>query len=144
MVDRETGCRLCRRCAAGREHTVEVVESWPVELAAWLRQHGRGQGLAPPHLPTCPGSAEEEAPPRILSPAADQTYVLLGEAEGARQSLLLKAASRARTLYWFVDGTLHATCEPMVHAFWPLESGAHTIVCSDEAGRSTSVAIEVR
>jgi len=143
-IDTKTGTRLCRRCARGRDYAVEAMQSWPVELAAWLRQHGRGHDLLPPHFPECTRRHHEEAPPRVLSPATGQTYALLEKDGGARQKLLLKAASRMERLYWFVDGTLHTTSAPLEPAFWPLERGTHTIVCSDDAGRSSSAVIEVR
>jgi membrane carboxypeptidase/penicillin-binding protein PbpC len=144
QIDEKAGVRLCPLCARGREYTVRVVESWPADLAAWLRQHGRGDNLAPPHFGGCARRDEGEAPPLILSPAAGQCYVLQENAGAARQRLLLKAASRAGKVYWFIDGALQAAGAPLEPAFWPLERGPHTILCSDGAGRCASVAIEVR
>ncbi len=63
-VDKATGARLCPRCLAGREHEVKVAESWPVELAAWFRRHGRGDSLLPPHNPHCGESDGRGDPPR--------------------------------------------------------------------------------
>jgi membrane carboxypeptidase/penicillin-binding protein PbpC len=143
-VDENVGVRLCPLCARGRDYTVKVLEVWPAELAAWLRQHGRGESLAPPHCPTCARRDEGEVPPLILSPASGQRYIFQENDGHARQRLLLKAASRAGKVYWFIDGALHTAGVPLEPAFWPLERGAHTIVCSDDAGRSSSVAIEVR
>jgi penicillin-binding protein 1C len=134
---------LCPHCAKGHDYAVRVMERWPAELAAWLRQHGRGEGLVPPHFPGCPRGAEDDAPPQILSPAASQSYLLVGDGPD-REKLLLKATSRMEKLYWFVDGSLHGTTAPLEPSFWPLQRGPHTIVCSDPAGRSASVAIEVR
>jgi penicillin-binding protein 1C len=135
--------RLCPHCATGRDYAVRVMQSWPPELAAWLRQHGQGADLVPPHFPGCPRGAEDDAPPQILSPAASQSYVLVGDGPD-REKLLLKATSRMDKLYWFIDGSLHGTTAPLEPSFWPLQRGPHTIVCSDPAGRSASVAIEVR
>ncbi len=141
-VDRATGARLCPRCVAGRECEVRVVESWPPELAAWLRQHGRGGNLVPPHNPDCAAVSPADVPPRILSPAAGQTYVLLPGA--ANQRLPLKAASHSATLYWFVDGALFATSGPLETTFWPLSLGPHTIACCDEGGKGASLSIAVK
>ncbi|HUT34061.1 MAG TPA: penicillin-binding protein 1C [Planctomycetota bacterium] len=141
-VDRTTGERLCPRCVAGREYVVRVVESWPAELAAWLRRHGRHDALPPPHNPLCATADAADAPPRILSPASGQSYILLPDA--AHQRLSLQATSRAGVLYWFVNGTLLTTSAPLEPAFWALEPGTHTVLCADEAGRSASVTICVR
>ena len=98
----------------------------------------------PPRHPACSTSGDGEAPPRVLSPAPRQTFVLLGDGEGSQQNLLLEAGSRMETLYWFVDGALFATSAPLEHTFWPLERGTHSIVCSDGAGRSSSVVVTVK
>jgi membrane carboxypeptidase/penicillin-binding protein PbpC len=120
-----------------------VVECWPEDVAAWLRLNRPGRPLVPPHLAACGRAAAGEAPPRIFSPAAGRTYLLEeGEPAGAQQ-LMLKASSRGGTLYWFVDGTLVATGAPLEPVFWPLARGAHTVVCSDEAGRSAVAAFSV-
>jgi len=141
-VDATTGVRLCPRCAGNRESAARVAECWPAELAAWLRHHGRGESLPPPHNPDCASAAPADAPPRVLSPAPGQTYVLLPDAP--HQRLALKAASRAATLYWFVNGALVATGAPLEPAFWPLRPGTHTILCADDAGQGTSLTIAVR
>jgi membrane carboxypeptidase/penicillin-binding protein PbpC len=127
---------------SGREYEVRVAESWPAELAAWLQRHGQAGDPMPPHDPRCGGADARDDPPRVLSPASGQTYMLLPDA--APQRLPLKAASRAAALYWFVDGSLVATSAPLDAAYWPLERGPHTITCADDAGRSASLAITVR
>ncbi len=143
-IDRATGASLCPLCARGRESELRLVECWPQELAAWLRQHGRGDRLAPPHWHGCRRSATDGVPPSILSPADGQTYVLLEAAHAPDERLMLKAASASRSLYWFVDGALVATGAPLVPTFWPLRRGSHTIVCADGAGRSSRLTINVR
>jgi len=142
-IDPGTGTSLCPRCVAGRNYVVRVCESWPVELAAWLRRHGHGDGLLPPHAPDCPATAPSDAPPRILAPANGQTYVLLADG-GGEQRLSLKASGGTARLYWFVNGSLFATGSPLEPAFWPLARGDHRIVCADEAGRSAAVSISVK
>jgi len=140
-LDAATGARLCPRCMAGRPHVTRVVECWPPPLAAWLRHHGQGARLAPPHNPQCPSVAATGAPPRILSPSSGQTFVLLPDAENQR--LALKAASRSPTLYWFVDGSLFATASPFEPVFWPLRPGRHTLTCSDDSGHGVSLSFTV-
>ncbi len=143
-IDTATGTCLCGRCARGRQCETRVVEAWPVEVGAWLRQHGRGRELMPPHFAGCPRGAGDGARPRVLSPTAGQRYVLLSDARRPEQQLLLKAASRSRSLYWFVDGALYATGAPLSPSFWPLARGSHTIVCADETGHHATVTIHVQ
>ncbi|HPD15587.1 MAG TPA: penicillin-binding protein 1C [Planctomycetota bacterium] len=141
-VDATTGVRLCPRCAGNHASAARVAECWPPELAAWLRHHGRGGNLPPPHNPACASVASADTPPRVLSPVPGQTYVLLADAP--HQRLTLRAASRAGTLYWFVNGVLVAAGAPLEPAFWPLRPGTHTITCADDAGLGTSLTIAVR
>jgi membrane carboxypeptidase/penicillin-binding protein PbpC len=165
-VDPATGVRLCPRCIEGHMAEDRIFEAWPVELAAWLGQHGRGEHLLPPHNSQCSGTDAKGSPPRILSPAADQTLVLLPAQEAdfgsgisdfgfqsairnpqsaiRNQRLALKASGHTAILYWFVDGSLFATGEPQASAFWPLSRGRHVITCCDDAGRSASVSIAVQ
>jgi len=140
-IDRRTGCCLCPQCAAGRSHDVRVVECWPSGVAAWLRQRDPARPLMPPHLPGCPAARIAGGGPRILSPPPARTYVATGL---SCDRLLLKAAGGGQALYWFVDGRLHATGAPLEGRFWPMERGTHTVLCTDEAGRSDSVCVVVR
>ena len=143
-IDTATGRSLCPACLSGRGHTTETLECWPENLAAWLRRHQPHRRLAPPHLATCPRAADDGARPQILSPTDGQAYVVAGDEPSSGQKLLLKATSVADVLYWFVDGALVAAVGPSEPTFWPLARGQHTIVCSDDAGRSSAVTISVQ
>jgi penicillin-binding protein 1C len=110
-----------------------IVEAWPVELAAWFRSHGQDREARAAGNPRCP--------PKIVSPASRQTYVL---ADASAQRVLLKAASGDDRVYWFIDDTLYRACSPSEQTFWPLRPGTHKIVCADEGGRAASVVIDVQ
>ena len=142
LVDAETGSSLCSHCSQGHTFTSRVAEAWPADLAAWLREQGHGQRLVPPHLESCRRGRRDGGAPRIVSPSSGERYVLLDAA--AHQKLLLKAASRSSKLYWFVDGALHTAADADTSTFWPLRSGPHTILCTDDAGQSDRVTIEVK
>ena len=136
----------------------DIVEVWPAEIDAWLRENASGRhlppegGSSPSHMqaggaiaPPAHVTARLQRPPRILSPAAGQTLVVLDAGRSsASQDLTLKAASAARRLHWFVDGAFHATASPGQQVFWPIERGAHTIVCCDDSGSSSTVTIHVQ
>ncbi len=137
-IDVETGAVLCDRSVAGRAYRVEVVESWPAPLAAWLA--ARGRLPAPlPHFTACPGGARPPAP-RILAPQDGQTYASAGRT-GASQLLL--SASTPRPVSWFVDGELYRRASAAGQVFWSPTSGPHTITCVDTSGAGSSVRIVV-
>jgi penicillin-binding protein 1C len=143
-VDAGTGTRVCAGCAPGRECARQVVECWPLDVAAWLKSHEPRRPLVPDHLPGCARASGADAPPRILAPAAGQSYVLEEGDGDATSRLMLKAAARTGRLHWFVDGTYVAATASLEPLFWPLRRGAHTILCAGDSGRSHSVGIVVR
>ena len=57
--------------------------------------------------------------------------------------MLLRAASSAQQLYWFVDDTLQVVVGQDQDAFWPLALGRHTIACCDDAGNATRIHVNV-
>jgi len=141
--DAETGDRLCVSCRMGRPHRETVVESWPPEVAAWLRRHGETALLAPPHNPRCTVALADGSGPRILSPTDGATYVLT-ESPAAHQKLALKAHAATEGLYWFIDGDLYRTAGAGDAILWPLAAGRHRITCADEGGGSATVTIDVK
>jgi len=141
-IDDETGQCLCPRCSKGRTYTSRVVEKWPPALAAWFACHGAQHRLMPPHFSGCGAVCHDGVRPRILSPAADQTYILNGT-DLQTQKLLFHATGNSDTLYWFVNDTLYNTSSSSGKLFWPLKKGAHKITCADTAGRNDSVIINV-
>ena len=142
-IDLRTGLCLCPHCAGTRPRVLRVVENWPPELAAWFRGRGSARALMPPHFTGCRSVCHGGPRPRILSPSDGQTFILTGR-EDATQKLLLQATAATGRLHWFVNGMLYASRSPAERLFWIPQPGRHTIVCSDDAGRSGSVAIEVR
>ena len=156
-IDEATGTCLCACCSKGRRYAVRVVESWPVDLAAWFEHTGQKRPLKPAHFWGCSRGGCAGRGPRVLSPNGRETYVV--EREGrphppsavavpllrrTGRKILLKAAGDSRRLYWFVDGALFTSTAPMGSAFWAPRRGNHTVVCSDEGGRSVSVTVKVR
>ena len=143
-IDAKTGTRLCAQCAKGRKHTVAVVESWPQELAAWFRRREQARVLIPEHFRECPAGYANREGSQIISPVGGQSYVLMPKDSGPPQKVLFRATSPAKRLYWFVDGMLLASVDPSEQVFWSPGRGTHTVVCSDDSGRSSRVAIDVR
>ena len=144
MVDDATGCVLCARCAAGRRHHYEVVEQWPVGLAAWLAARGRC-GPCRRHLARC-SSARDGMQPRILSPQEGQCYArAAGERVSSSRLLLTAAASPSCSrLSWFVNGSMYRAAAPAEPVFWPAAPGRYTVTCVDDSGQGASVRIVVR
>jgi len=83
--------------------------------------------------------------PMIVSPAHRCEYFSTSMPEG--ESKLVFAASGANDtgdLYWFIDEKFYDKSKIDEKLFWQMVQGQHTITCSDNYGRSSTVTIVVR
>ncbi len=144
LVDSKTGHKLCRYCRQGKECNHEIYEVWPAKIATWLSKTGNVLKTVPNHNPECRGVYYGDRP-IINSPKEDVEYFIRGHIPLEQQCIMLDAsvASGAKTIYWFVDGVLFCDSAPGKKAFYQPEPGIHTILCSDDQGRSSSIDIEI-
>ena len=115
-------------------HRQGVEATWPVAVASYLN-------LGKP-------SKEESTPiesVRIRTPARGSVYRWMPELDVNAQQLALEAGSdrSGETLHWFVDDRPVGKSRTGESLFWPLERGAHQIVCSSVRGPSDRVQIVV-
>jgi membrane carboxypeptidase/penicillin-binding protein PbpC len=82
---------------------------------------------------------------RILTPARDSTFRWMeGFDAGAQQIPLTAAGSESgEPLHWFVNDRPVGVSRAGEPLFWPLERGAHQIVCSAVRGSSDRIRIVV-
>ena len=120
-------------CAVHRRGENEI---WPVEIASFLRKQ---QGTPRTAETTGPKNAQL----KILSPAAGSTFHLLDGMATDAQKLSLAAASGATPVHWFVNDRYIGESRGSQPLFWPLERGNFQIVCSDTAGHSDRVLVNV-
>ncbi len=144
LVDHQTGYMLCRACAYGKRIDSVIVEDWPPRVSAWLLDRGIIPPL-PEHNPQCRGIFAENIPV-IVSPEDSTVFVMQPGIPGEYQKILFDAsvALDSRTLHWFLDSRLFATCEVGNRIFYAPEPGRHTLMCVDEFGRSSKISFEVK
>ncbi len=144
MVDRQTGYMLCRACAYGKRVDSVIVEDWPPRVSAWLLDHGAIPPL-PEHNPQCRGLFAENIPV-ILSPEDSTVFILQPGIPGEYQKILFDASAAldSRTLHWFLDKELFATCDIGDRIFYAPQPGRHTLMCVDDFGRSSKISFEVK
>lgn len=108
--------------------------AWPAAVASILNRREAPEPEAPP--------AEAV---RIRTPARGSVYRWLPGLDVDAQRLALEAASdrAGETLHWFVDDRPAGKSRPGEPLFWPLERGAHQIVCCSARGSSDRVRIAV-
>ena len=144
MVDRKTGNALCRFCSEGKQVENMVCERWPAEISSWFEKSGVRLADIPPHNPDCRGVSGGDRP-IINSPRPDVTYVLRDYLPADQQGILLdvSVAGGASYVFWFIDDVLFKSVLPGEKIFYIPEIGHHSIVCSDDQGRSTAMELIV-
>lgn len=144
LVDQNTGYMLCRACALGKQVDSVIVENWSARLSAWLLDNGAVSPM-PEHNPQCQGIFAEDVPV-IISPEGDAVFEIRAGIPRDYQKILFKASAAldVRTLHWFLDKELLATCDAGSPVFYTPEPGRYSLMCIDDLGRSSQVSFEVK
>ncbi|MBU1319662.1 MAG: penicillin-binding protein 1C [candidate division Zixibacteria bacterium] len=145
LVDKKENVRLCSHCRADRDCEERIVEQWPADVAIWLERTGHAVEKIPEHYPQCPVVVAGDAP-IILSPMAEAEYKIRTGVDLSYQNILLDASvsNRTRKIFWFVDRELVYSGTPMQRVFINPEPGKHSVVCTDDEGRSSEIKFVVR
>jgi penicillin-binding protein 1C len=144
-IDDATGLAVRPGCRAGKATHTESVTRWPAAVRRYLHDRLRGAdgfGTSAPSLhPDC--ASDEEAPPRIESPVAGLTTLLVPGLDAERQEVPLEATGRG-TLSWYVDGVHVGDGTSAERLWWTPVVGTHSIVVMDAGGRRARTELEVR
>ncbi len=116
----------------------EIVEVWPVAVAAFLQATRSGAGAVAPNPTRKPGL-------KIVSPAAGSVfrYDPTVNAQSQQLALSVAVADPNATVWWFVDDRLLAAQPAAQTMFWPLQAGRHALACADAAGSGDRIEITV-
>jgi penicillin-binding protein 1C len=95
----------------------------------------------PAHNPECTRVLDTN-PPRIVSPVANQEY-LIDRSDEAEIKLAAEVASDATRLYWYVNDRLVGMSKPGEDFFTKIESGRVKISCTDDRGRNSDITFTV-
>jgi membrane carboxypeptidase/penicillin-binding protein PbpC len=93
----------------------------------------------------CDGGAAQ-AGPRIVSPQAGQSALLVPGVDAHKQEIPLEADGGAAegSLSWFVDGAFLGATKSEQRLWWTPRAGTHEIVVMDADGRSARRTFDVR
>ncbi len=143
LVDRQSGYRLSRLCASGRDIDTVVIEQWPSRIADWLMMRGQIDPI-PELAPFCM-EVVENYEPVIVSPEADAVFEIRAGVPLEFQKILFEASSSADsdTLHWFLNDQLYASCALENKIFYTPQKGYHTLMCVDEYGRSSTIRFRI-
>jgi membrane carboxypeptidase/penicillin-binding protein PbpC len=150
--DRPAGVTARLTCAvSGRlpgSHCAPGVEDWAIERVTQCEPcagHG-GQTVQTGMVgPLATGLRAAAGSLRILTPARDSTFRWMSDLEAGMQRIPLTATGPGpgEPLHWFVNDRPIGVSRAGEPLFWPLERGAHQIVCSTARGVSDHIRIVV-
>ena len=135
-----TGLRVLPGCRIGKDTRVDVATRWPAPVRRFLQERLRALPKAPSLHPDC--GADDGAAPRIVSPVAGISLLLVPGLAADRQEVPFEAAA-AGPLAWYVDGVHLGDAAADEKLWWTPALGAHVVVAMDERGRRARVALEV-
>ena len=147
--ERPAGVTARLTCAvSGRPpgpHCPPGAEDWSIERVTRCEPcagHGGQTGQATNAAPLV---AQAAGSLRILTPARDSTFRWMSDLEAGAQRvpLTVTGPEPGEPLHWFVNDRPVGVSRAGETLFWPLERGAHQIVCSTACGVSDRIRIVV-
>jgi len=145
LVDQESGMRITRECEShGMVPVVRAALDLSPETAEWARNNFPGIELAPAFHPRCTRRPVGQGELKIVSPTETNYILHKAEAPGGRLTIPLKLRSAGGSDWrCFLDGRALAPPERNQAPILRLLPGAHSVLCSDEQGRSDQVTFAV-
>ncbi len=138
-LDGKTG--YCPSCLGSNNYKTIIYPDYPAELLPFLEKTGLVYATLPPHNITCT-QVFAGTGPTIISPSNEMTYYLLSE----HQEIALQATAGidVKENNWYVDNQFLKREKVSKQLFISLSSGAHTISCVDDKGRTSTVTITIK
>jgi penicillin-binding protein 1C len=131
----------CTRCRPQVGYKKMLYPDYPPDLLAWMERVGARYDKIPAHNPECTRVLDTN-PPRIVSPAANQEY-LIDRSDDAEIKLSAETAPDVNRLYWYVNDRLVGTSKPGEDFFTKVDPGRIKISCTDDRGRNSDITFTV-
>jgi len=131
----------CPSCLGDNAYRLRSYEDYPPELLSFWTSTGKSFTKIPPHNPLCTRIFSGEGP-KIVSPSESMIYY----SRSVTQELSLEAnsGSEIREHIWYVDDRFYSRKVASDKLFVPFTQGEHTVTCTDDKGRSSSVHFTIR
>jgi penicillin-binding protein 1C len=144
LVDTNSGMRITRECERpGMKAQVRSVLDLGPDAAEWARRHLPGVELAPRFHPDCTDRPVAGGGLQILSPEATN-YVIHKDEGGKFLNIPLRLKTAQASAHWHCYLNGRAMPESgRDEAVLKIPPGDHSILCSDEQGRSDQIDFSV-
>lgn len=96
----------------------------------------------PEHNPACTSLSFDGQAPVITSLTDGAEYLVFA---GRKQQLMLKSncANGTQNVYWYVNNKFFKRAKPEESVYLQAENGTHTLTCTDDKGRSSTIRFTV-
>jgi penicillin-binding protein 1C len=143
-VDLYSGRALTQMCKLERPHVQKIFMRLPVDVRRWLSDTSQNLPGPPPVAEFCAKPQSLEGP-RIVSPVANQTVLLIAGLTAEKQKIALEAElpDTAAEASWFVNGKYLGTTSGHERLWWVPSAGEHELALTDGSGRTVSRRIRV-
>ncbi len=118
----------------------DVATAWPEEYRRWAASEGFD--VAP--AARAAGRPRSATGFRIIAPQADSVYLIDPTLRAEFQTLALSADGARGRVTWIINGREAGVADGAASVDWPLAAGRHTVVATDDAGRSARTTFLVK
>ncbi|NBX18538.1 MAG: penicillin-binding protein 1C [Proteobacteria bacterium] len=144
-VDLQSGKALTQMCKLRRPHYSKVFMKLPVDVRRWITDTSQNLPNPPPVAESCSPPQSLEGP-RIVSPAAGHTVLLIAGLGAEKQKVALEAdlPDSSDEANWFLNGKYLGSTSGHDRLWWTPSAGEHELALTDGSGRTVSRRIRVK
>ncbi len=131
----------CSECLPSSGYKSMLYPAYSPELVSYYEEMMIPYKKIPDHNEECTALIEEKGP-LITSLTDGAEYLVFA---GRKQNLMLKSScmNGTRTVYWYFDKKFLKKAGPNETVFLEAVKGNHTVTCSDDRGRSSTISFKV-
>ncbi len=131
----------CSECLPSSGYKSVLYPAYSPELVSYYEEMMIPYKRIPDHYEECTALFEEKGP-LITSLTDGAEYLVFA---GRKQNLMLKSScmNGTRTVYWYIDKKFLKKSGPNETVYLEAVKGNHTVTCSDDRGRSSSISFKV-
>jgi penicillin-binding protein 1C len=141
-VSPDSSISYCEACAPASGYRKKLYRVYDAEMQAFLAQSGKPYEMIPPHNPACERIFKGEGP-SITFPKNGEEYFMEKKSPEPLQ-LMAQTSSDVSKIYWYINDQFYKVCNRGEKQFFMPEEGPVKITCSDDKGRSRTIAIRVK
>jgi len=141
FTNKEETMSYCSDCVPATGYKTVLYPNLPPQLVSYYEEMNIPYKKIPEHNREC-NSLLQEKGPVITSLTDGAEYLVIA---GRHQHLMLKSISENGTahVFWYINKKFYKKSAPAEVVYFEATKGSHTITCSDDKGRSSTINIRV-